>query len=116
MTDFILAYCLKIHIITLQTFPIGMQTVKVLEVRELHYILLKYRSRALKSRPKLRAAIGLRAEFEKLLLHQNSSLCTVTFGEKVLTLPKSPGSCVRGYGMCTNKENCKGFLTKFEQM
>ena len=44
---------------------------------------IRYRSSALKSRSKLRAA------FEKLLLHQNSSLCTVTFGEKVLTLAKS---------------------------
>ena len=51
-----------------------------------------YRSRALKSRSKLRAAIGLRAAFGKFLLHQNSSLCTVTFGEKVLTLAKSRGS------------------------
>ena len=34
----------------------------------------------------LRAVIGLRAAFGKFLLHQNSSLCTVTFGEKVLTL------------------------------
>ena len=40
----------------------------------------------------LRAAIGLRAAFGKFLLHQNSSLCTVTFGEKVLTLAKSRGS------------------------
>ena len=45
-----------------------------------------YRSRALKSRSKLRAAFG------KFLLHQNSILCTVTFGEKVLTLAKSRGS------------------------
>ena len=52
----------------------------------------KYRSRALKSRSKLRAAIGLRAAFGKFLLHQNSSLFTVTFGEKVLTLAKSRGS------------------------
>ena len=51
-----------------------------------------YRSRALKSRSKLRAAIGLRAAFENFLLHQNSSLCTGTFGEKVLTLAKSRGS------------------------
>ena len=50
---------------------------------------IRYRSSALKSRSKLRAAFGLRAAFEKLLLHQNSSLCTVTFGEKVLTLAKS---------------------------
>ena len=49
-------------------------------------------SRALKSRSKLRAVIGLRAAFGKFLLHQNSSLCTVTFGEKVLTLAKSRGS------------------------
>ena len=52
---------------------------------------LTYRRRALKSRSKLRAAIGLRAAFGKILLHQNSSLCTVTFGEKVLTLAKSRG-------------------------
>ena len=45
-----------------------------------------YRSRALKSRSKLRAAIGLRASYGNFLLHQNSSLFTVTFGEKVLTL------------------------------
>ena len=38
-----------------------------------------YRSRALKSRSTLRAAIGLRAAFEIFLFHQNSSLCTVTF-------------------------------------
>ena len=31
----------------------------------------------------LRAAIGLRAAFGNFLLHQNSSLFTVTFGEKV---------------------------------
>ena len=50
---------------------------------------------ALKSHSKLRAAIGLRAAFGKLLLHQNSSLCTVTFGKKVLTLAKSPAlKCV----------------------
>ena len=53
---------------------------------------LTYRRRTLKSRSKLRAAIGLRAAFGKILLHQNSSLCTVTFGEKVLTLAKSRGS------------------------
>ena len=45
-----------------------------------------YRSRALKSCSKLRAAIGLRAALENFLLHQNSSFCTVTFGGKVLTL------------------------------
>ena len=45
-----------------------------------------YRSRALKSRSKLRAALGI------FLLHRNSSLFTVTFGEKVLTLAKSRGS------------------------
>ena len=39
----------------------------------------------------LRAAIGLRAAFGKILLHQNSSLFTVTFGEKALTLAKSRG-------------------------
>ena len=39
-----------------------------------------YRSRALKSCSKLRAAL------ENFLLHQNSSFCTVTFGGKVLTL------------------------------
>ena len=43
----------------------------------------------LKSRSKLRAAIGLRAALGIFLLHQNSSLFTVTFGEKVLTLAKS---------------------------
>ena len=51
-----------------------------------------YRSRALKSRSKLRAAIELRASFGIFLLHQNSSLFTVTFGEKVPTLAKSRGS------------------------
>ena len=40
----------------------------------------------------LRAAIGLRASLEIFLLHQNSSLFTVTFGEKVLTLAISRGS------------------------
>ena len=38
---------------------------------------------------KLRAAIWLRASFGNLLLHQNSSLFTVTFGEKVLNLGKA---------------------------
>ena len=52
----------------------------------------EYHSRALKSRSKLRAALGLRAAFGIFLLHQNSSLFTVTFGEKVLTLAKSRGS------------------------
>ena len=52
----------------------------------------KYCSRALKSRSKLRAAIGLRASLENFLLHQNSSLFTVTFGEKLLILAKSRGS------------------------
>ena len=52
----------------------------------------KYCSHALKSRSKLKAAIGLRAAFGKILLDQNSSLCTVTFGEKILTLAKSRGS------------------------
>ena len=40
----------------------------------------------------LRAAIGLRAAQGILLLHQNSSLFTVTFGEKVVTLAKSRDS------------------------
>ena len=52
----------------------------------------EYRSPALKSRSKLGAAIGLRAALGNFLLHQNSSLFTVTFGEKVLTLAKSRGS------------------------
>jgi hypothetical protein len=51
-----------------------------------------YCSRALKSRSKLRAAIGLKASFDDFLLHQNSSLFTVTFVEKVLALAKSRGS------------------------
>ena len=51
-----------------------------------------YRSRALKSRSKLIAAIGLRATLENFLLQQNLSLFTVTFREKVLTLAKSRGS------------------------
>ena len=51
----------------------------------------KYRSRALKSRSKLKAAIGLRAALQNFLLHQNLCLFTVTFGEKVLTLAKSRG-------------------------
>ena len=34
----------------------------------------------------LRAAIGSRAALRSFLLYQNSSLFTVTFGEKVLTL------------------------------
>ena len=66
----------------------------MLELATLRYAVCKlnYRSRALKSHSKLRAAIGLRAAFGKILLHQNSSLCTVTFGEKVMTLAKSRGS------------------------
>ena len=52
----------------------------------------KYHSCALKSRSKLKVAIGLRASFWDFLLHQNSSLFTVTFEEKVLTLAKSRGS------------------------
>ena len=52
----------------------------------------KYRSCALKSRSRLRATIGLRATFEEFLFCQNSCLCTVNFGEKVLTLIKSRGS------------------------
>jgi len=63
-------------------------------------MIRRYCSRALKSRSKLRAAIGLRAAFGKFLLHQISSLCTVTFGEKVLTLAKSRSSKVRGYCIC----------------
>ena len=51
-----------------------------------------YRSRALKSRSKLRAATGLRAAIENFLLHENLSLFTETFGEKVPTLAKSRGS------------------------
>ena len=54
--------------------------------------IFSYHSRALKSRSKLRAAIGLKAALFYFLLHQNSSLFTVTFGEKVLTLAKSRGS------------------------
>ena len=53
---------------------------------------LEYRSRALKSRSKLRAAMGLRATLGNFLLHRNSSLFTVTFGDKVLTLAKSRSS------------------------
>ena len=53
-----------------------------------------YRSRSIKSHSKLRAAIGLRVAFIKFLLHQNSSLCTVIFVEKVLTLAKSRGYSV----------------------
>ena len=34
----------------------------------------------------------LKAAFGKILLRQHSSLCTVTYGEKVLTLVKSRGS------------------------
>ena len=52
---------------------------------------IKYRNCALKSRSKLRAAIGLRASLDIFLLHQNSSLFTVTFGEKILTLANSCG-------------------------
>ena len=51
-----------------------------------------YRSRAIKSRSKLRAAIRLRAAFGNFLLHENGGLFTVTFGDKVLTLAKSRGS------------------------
>ena len=65
----------------------------VIQISDLRFICqLKYLSRALKSRSKLRAAIGLRAAFGKFLLHQISSLCTVTFGEKVLTVAKSRSS------------------------
>ena len=39
----------------------------------------KYHSRALKSRSKLKAATGLRAALDNILLHQNSTLFTVTF-------------------------------------
>ena len=41
---------------------------------------------------RLTVAAHLRAALENLLLHQNSSLFTVTFGEEVLTLAKSRGS------------------------
>ena len=51
-----------------------------------------YRSSALKSHSKLKAAIILRAALQNFLVHQNLSLFTVTFGEKVLTLAKSRGS------------------------
>ena len=51
-----------------------------------------YHSRALKSRSKLKATIGLIAALENFLLHKNLSLFSVTFGEKVLTLAKSRGS------------------------
>ena len=54
--------------------------------------VIKYRSRALKSRSKLRAAIGIRVAFEIFLLHENKGLFTVTFGDKVSTLAKSRGS------------------------
>ena len=53
-----------------------------------------YCSPALKSRSVLRAA----PRVLRLLYNRNVSLCTVTFGEKVLTLAKSCGSEVRGYG------------------
>ena len=46
----------------------------------------------LKSRSKLRAAIGLIAAFGNFLLHENTGLFTVTFGDKVPTLAKSRGS------------------------
>ena len=55
-------------------------------------INIKYRSRALKSHSKLRAATVLRAALEKILLHENISLFSVTFGEKVPALGKSRGS------------------------
>ena len=60
----------------------------------------EYCSRTLKSRSELRAVVG------KFFLHQNSSLFTVTFGEKVLTLAKSRAlKCaailVWGYNECT---------------
>ena len=51
----------------------------------------KYCSRALKSRSKLRAALGLRAAFG-IFYYIKKSLFTVTFGEKVLSLAKSSGS------------------------
>ena len=51
-----------------------------------------YRSRALKSCSKSRAAFGLSATLGNFLLHQNSSLFAVTFEEKVPTLAKNSGS------------------------
>ena len=48
-----------------------------------------YRTRALKCRYKLKAAIRLKAALGNFLLHQNSSLFTVTFKEKLLALAKS---------------------------
>ena len=60
-----------------------------------------YHSRAIKNRSRLRAAAGLRAAFENFLLHESISLFTVTFGEKVLTLAKSRGYQVQGYGTCS---------------
>ena len=41
-----------------------------------------------KSHSKLKAAIMLRAALQNFLVHQNLSLFTVTFGEKLLTLAK----------------------------
>ena len=65
----------------------------------MQFCFLNYRSRALKSRSKSRAAIRLRAAFGNFLLYKNSSLFTMTLGEKVLTLAKSRGFYVRGYGI-----------------
>ena len=63
-------------------------------VRRNHWVPWGWRAHlgSVKSRSILRAAIGLRAAFGKFLLHQNSSQCTATFREKVLTLAKSHGS------------------------
>ena len=56
----------------------------------IHHLI--YCMHSLKSHSELKAAIGLRAALVNFLSYQNSSLLTVTFGEKVLTLAKSRGS------------------------
>ena len=54
---------------------------------EIHVLIL-----TLVAHSKLRALIGLRDALGNFLLYQNSSLFTLTFGEKVLTVAKSHGS------------------------
>ena len=63
-------------------------------------VFLAYRSRTPKSRP----GLGAELHFESSLVNKNLSLCTVTFGEKVLSFHKS-----RGYG------NCEFYHSKIEK-
>ena len=58
----------------------------------------------------LRVAIRLRAAFGNFLLHQNSSLITVTFGDKVLILAKSTALILN---FDSNHVNISVFLQQF---